>query len=82
MYNEIKSKFISSSINLEEAIKYNTAINKSVEMTNARSKFFKNIDKYNYKEVFQKSIDITLHKKIKIFLSRTKCKIKKLLKVI
>ena len=82
LYNEIKSKFISSSINLEEAIKYNTAINKSVEMTNARSKFFKNIDKYNYKEVFQKSIDITLHEKIKIFLSRTKCKIKKLLKVI
>lgn len=82
LYNEIKSKFISSSISLEEAIKYNTAINKSVEMTNARSKFFKNIDKYNYKEVFQKSIDITPHEKIKIFLSRTKRKIKKLLKVI
>lgn len=82
LYNEIKSKFISSSIDLEEAIKYNTAINKSVDMTNARSKFFKNIDKYNYKEVFQKATEITTHEKIKTFLSRIKSKIKKLLKVI
>ena len=82
LYNKIKAKFISSNVNLEEAIKYNTAINKSVEMTNARSKFFKNIDKYNYKEVFQKAIEITTYEKIKIFLSRIKSKIKKLLKVI
>ena len=82
MYNEIKSKFISSSINLEEAIKYNTAINKSVEMTNARSKFFKNIDKYNYKEVVEKATKITIREKIIVFTYRLKNKIKKVLKVI
>ena len=79
LYQQIKNKFISKEINLEDAIKYNTAINKSVELNKKRNIFFKNIDRYKYDDLVQKSIKETNIEKIIKINQRIKGKIKRIL---
>ena len=74
-----KWNFISKEINLEDAIKYNTAINKSVELNKKRNIFFKNIDRYKYDDLVQKSIKETNIEKIIKINQRIKGKIKRIL---
>lgn len=75
LYEQIKSKFIFSEVDLEDAIKYNIAINNSVEMNKGRKRFFKNIDRYNYQKLFEISTKVTVIQRIINFMRKIKYKI-------
>lgn len=81
MYDNIRKNLISKSTDLNKAIKYNPAINQSVELTKKRSLFFKNINKYTYEQLVKNTLKVTIIDKlvkIKIKIIR---KIKRMLKL-
>lgn len=80
LYNKIKNNLIQTEIDLDKAIIYNTAINKSVELNDKRDKFLRNIDRYNYKELLYRCTKPTIVDKVKKFSIRLKNKIKRIIK--
>lgn len=77
LFEKIANKVRFEEVNLDEAIKYNLAMIKSVSKHKNREKFFKDIDKMEFDKLMKKYINSL--KDFKRFLSRVKRKVLKLL---
>lgn len=71
----IEGKLVIRAVNVNEALRYNSAVYKSAEKPNNRTRFFDDIEKVNFKKAVKKNVETDLWKKIR---TKVKYEIKKL----